>query len=382
MAARSRVSRVAAHLVPLASSASAQALQSGATVCVTGASGYVGSWLTKLLLEKGYTVRACVRNTDDDKKAGFLKAMPEYGGKLSLHSADMTVAGSYDAIFAGCTTVFHPAEVFMSFSAGRDMLAAKSDFAAAEKRKPGKGGLHNAAMATSQYIVDSINKSGTVKRLVYTSSVAALAGINFFENPVLDESGLPEPGGPDSYGHTKRLTEKFFDYSAQASGTWDMLTGNPGDIIGPILSPHQAAETWQGKIAGVLRGEPSPQELGGRPWWLVDVRDVAAFEIALAESKVVFPGSRFLLASGDRCPAEELGTRAMYLHAEWDCATTVSPHTGTAEVTKVHPMWMRMSIDNRKARSLTGLRFRTFNDTFKATVDSLVSIGGVQPRLK
>lgn len=34
----------------------------GKLVCVTGASGYVASWLVKLLLERGYTVRATIRN--------------------------------------------------------------------------------------------------------------------------------------------------------------------------------------------------------------------------------------------------------------------------------------------------------------------------------
>ena len=30
------------------------------TVCVTGASGYIGSWLVMRLIERGYTVRATV----------------------------------------------------------------------------------------------------------------------------------------------------------------------------------------------------------------------------------------------------------------------------------------------------------------------------------
>lgn len=34
----------------------------GKTVCVTGASGFIASWLVKLLLERGYTVRGTVRN--------------------------------------------------------------------------------------------------------------------------------------------------------------------------------------------------------------------------------------------------------------------------------------------------------------------------------
>ena len=46
-----------------------------ATVCVTGATGFVGSWLVKKLLERGYRVRACVRDVSNERKVGFLKAM-------------------------------------------------------------------------------------------------------------------------------------------------------------------------------------------------------------------------------------------------------------------------------------------------------------------
>ncbi|KAM0048120.1 putative cinnamyl-alcohol dehydrogenase [Helianthus debilis subsp. tardiflorus] len=36
----------------------------GKVVCVTGASGYIASWLVKLLLDRGYTVHATVRSID------------------------------------------------------------------------------------------------------------------------------------------------------------------------------------------------------------------------------------------------------------------------------------------------------------------------------
>ena len=36
---------------------------SGKVVCVTGASGYIASWLVKFLLQRGYTVKASVRDT-------------------------------------------------------------------------------------------------------------------------------------------------------------------------------------------------------------------------------------------------------------------------------------------------------------------------------
>jgi cinnamoyl-CoA reductase len=49
---------------PAAAAAAALAVRpgNGQTVCVTGAAGYIASWLVKLLLEKGYTVKGTVRN--------------------------------------------------------------------------------------------------------------------------------------------------------------------------------------------------------------------------------------------------------------------------------------------------------------------------------
>jgi nucleoside-diphosphate-sugar epimerase len=34
----------------------------GVSLCVTGASGYIASWLVKLLLSRGYTVHGTVRD--------------------------------------------------------------------------------------------------------------------------------------------------------------------------------------------------------------------------------------------------------------------------------------------------------------------------------
>ena len=42
-------------------------------VLVTGANGYVASWLVKKLLDEGLTVHAAVRNPDNKDKVGHLE---------------------------------------------------------------------------------------------------------------------------------------------------------------------------------------------------------------------------------------------------------------------------------------------------------------------
>jgi len=83
-------------------------------VCVTGASGFIASHLVKQLLERGYHVRATVRNKEDKEKNQHLTSLPGANERLELFSADLLQAGAFDQAVEGSEGVFHTASPFFS----------------------------------------------------------------------------------------------------------------------------------------------------------------------------------------------------------------------------------------------------------------------------
>ena len=81
-------------------------------VLVTGANGYVASWLVKKLLEEGVTVHAAVRNSEDKEKMKHLLKMGEESkGAIKFFESDLLKPGSYDDAIKGCELVYHTASV-------------------------------------------------------------------------------------------------------------------------------------------------------------------------------------------------------------------------------------------------------------------------------
>ncbi|KAJ7537089.1 hypothetical protein O6H91_12G096900 [Diphasiastrum complanatum] len=141
------------------------------TVCVTGASGYLGSWLVKRLLERGYRVRGTVRDLENPAKTAHLLRLVGAKERLQLVKAGLLDERSFDAAFSGCEGVFHTASPVMF----------EADNPQAQVIEPAVTGTLNVLKACAN--------NPTVHRVVMTSSTSTLRYPEIeLSNQVLDES--------------------------------------------------------------------------------------------------------------------------------------------------------------------------------------------------
>ncbi|KAG5578540.1 hypothetical protein H5410_058674 [Solanum commersonii] len=79
----------------------------GEVVCVTGGSGFIGSWLVSSLLERGYTVHATVKDLNDEKETKHLLALEGAESRLRLYQIDLLDYDSIVSAITGAVGVFH-----------------------------------------------------------------------------------------------------------------------------------------------------------------------------------------------------------------------------------------------------------------------------------
>ncbi len=342
-----------------------------ATVAVTGAAGFIGGWVVRQLLDRGHRVRACVRDPADLARVGFLRAMPGFAsGRLTLHAADLDQPGCYDTVFRGCHGVAHLSH-----------LSTYDD--------------QDRIQRVCAHIIGSINASGTVTRVVVTSSIAAVISEmdlqELVRRPVCNEDRWPDEANPkrrpergQGYSMGKVLAERLFAAAAAQHGGWEAVACCPGDNLGPILSAHQQdMGPWQKLVAGMLRGD-CPQTAVYRPWMPVDVRDDAACHIGLLESAAVKNGERYIAWSAEMRRVEDINADIGRLLPELghDAAPVVDlqPERIRDREAEMRAIWAGCDLRNERIRALLGVSFRPLDESLRDCVESLLAVAGVQPR--
>ncbi|KAK3134126.1 hypothetical protein QOZ80_6AG0545300 [Eleusine coracana subsp. coracana] len=227
------------------------------SVCVTGAGGFIASWLVKLLLSRGhYAVRGTVRNPDDSKNA-HLKALEGAGERLQLFKADLLDYNSVASAVAGCEGVFHVASPVPS---------GRSTNPEVEVIAPAVTGTVNVLKACYE---------AKIKRVVVVSSAAAVfRNPNWPKGKVFDEDSWSDEDycrkNEDWYFLSKTMAEReAFAYAAKTG--LEVVTICPTLVIGPLM---QSTINSSSKILlNYFKGDHDTVE--NRLRNLVDVRDVA-----------------------------------------------------------------------------------------------------------
>jgi nucleoside-diphosphate-sugar epimerase len=347
-------------------------------VAVTGASGYIGSHTVLALLKRGYTVHGCVTDASNPEKTEHLLAMNASGhsGRVELCEGNLFEPGSYDEAFHDCCAVVHVATV-MSYGG---------------KNRPRD--VYEGAVAGTTNVLESVNRSSDVRRLVYASSFAAIAhpapsGYLFTEgdwagdNREGDASWNRESindNGEVAYAMSKVETEHLVNRVAEEHGRFDAISVCPSIVLGPLLcKSHELVYSWQWFIARMLEGEPCKRNWEAL-WNIVDVRDVAEAQALILESPVCTNGSRYQLTATDA--TGELDVYQLKEHLEQLFPDIV---VGGA------PPEMRTFLERRGhiqdsprarcdlARDELGLKTHSIEDTLEQTGRTMIDLGLCEP---
>jgi dihydroflavonol-4-reductase len=230
-----------------------------AATLVTGATGFVGGHVARLLAERGDRVRVSFRDPSRLARLGELD--------VETVRADVLDRASLRRAMRDCEVVYNTAGFVGS-------------------RPPDR--LWQVNALAPRVVVEAAAAEG-VRRVVHTSTVAAIG--NAPHGDVADESHVYRGGEFGlAYGDSKHEGE-VEALAAGARAGVEVVVVNPAYVLGVPVDPTQAGETSTRVIGNFLAGR-LPAIVGGATN-IVDVEDVAAGHLLAAESGA--PGERYIL---------------------------------------------------------------------------------------
>lgn len=336
------------------------------TVLVTGGSGFIGSHCILALLQEGHEVRTTVRNLkrEPDVRAMLRVGGAEPGDRLSFSAADLEEDAGWPDAVAGCDYVLHVASPFPP--------AIPED----------ENELIVPAVQGALRVLRASRDAG-VKRVVLTSSFAAVGYGHRPRSTPFDETSWTDPVGDDvtPYVKSKTLAERAaWDFIEREGGSLELSVVNPVGVFGPVLGPDFSTSILlvQRFMNGAVPGCPKLY------FGVIDVRDVASLHL-LAMTHPAAKGERFLSVTGDFMSMVEI-------------ATALKERLGDAAKrvpTRRIPSWLLRLValrdpavkqilpelgkvkngTNAKARRLLGWEPRSREDALVATAESLMRLG-------
>lgn len=249
------------------------------TVCVTGANGFIGSWIIQTLLDNGYTkIHASIYPGSDPAHLLKLPRPDDTNTEIKIFEADLLDPDAIARAVDGCAGVFHVAS---------PCTLDPPEDPEKELVEPAVKGTINVLLAANRF---------NVRRVVITSSISALVpNPNWPEGKPVDESSWTDLDYCKSmqkwYPISKTLAEKAAWEFSEKHGT-NVVTIHPSTCLGPLLQPSLNASC--AVLLQLLQGSTETQE----HHWLgvVHVRDVAKAHVMLFETPEA--SGRFLCSNG------------------------------------------------------------------------------------
>ena len=238
-------------------------------VLVTGASGFVGSAVARALVDAGYSVRALVRSGSPRANLTTLD--------IEIVEGDMRDAESVGRAMAGVRYVMHVAADYRLWSRDREEIRRNN-------------------LSGTRVIMEAALREG-VERVVYTSSVAALA--LRADGAAADESvALAEHAAVGAYKRSKVAAQDLVEMMI-ARHALPAVIVNPSTPIGPRdIRPTPTGRIIVEAASGRM---PGYVDTGLN---LVHVDDVAAGHLAaLTRGRI---GERYILGGQDVLLADML----------------------------------------------------------------------------
>ncbi|KAJ3669045.1 hypothetical protein LUZ60_010995 [Juncus effusus] len=313
-------------------------------VCVTGGSGFIGSWLVRLLLRRGYTVHATVKNLQDESETKHLLAMDGAESQLRLFQIDLLDFNSILTAIDGTIGVFHLASPLILSSKDPEN----------ELLEPAVKGTLNVLRAA---------KDCGVKRVMLTSSTATMTPPNssWPSDAVITEDCWADAETLKKlqlwYPLSKFLAERAAWEFVERENL-EMVVINPGMVLGPIIPPSIGATAQI--LLSVLQGEQL--DLNDMYIGCVDVRDVAKGMILIYEN---------LHAKGRHFCEESVARWVDFV----DKVAELCPEFPVQRVLEDKQSWVVRSEKPAKKLIDLGLEFTPIEKTIKDIVESLRSKG-------